>query len=136
MGIINKKVLSFILLSLLFILCFLSIWGNDNIKSKYNKIVGNERFSEMCPKKYMDKNLSIVKQKNILNGNVNDTSYNLNTINARENKYKTGSQEYEEGMAPQASNYNFNNYYFNKYNKDTLSDFEDKLNKKNDDNST
>jgi len=91
-----------LLIYLIFVLSFLSLWGSDNINMKVR-----EHFdSPECPKKYLDKLMEIAKSKDHINGNINDidTKYELNEININNNK--SGSVEYS-GSYPKECNYNF-----------------------------
>ena len=104
----NKYLL---LLYIVFIISFIGLWNNDNIKIR-------ETFNN-CPKSYMDKLLSISKSKPHINKNINNyqDDYKLNLINLKTNKL--GSVEYdkedkllveeedEDEIFPKASNYNF-----------------------------
>jgi len=97
---LNNKYL--LLIYLIFILSFFSLWGSDNIN-----IRTPEHFeSPQCPKKYLDKLRKIAKSDGIINGNINDieTDYEVNKIDIKKNK--SGSIAYS-GKYPKESNYNF-----------------------------
>ena len=96
----NKYLL---LIYLIFILSFISIWNSDNILNNNNNY--SEQFSnQKCPKKYMDNLLNIRKSSNLNNQNINHINYDLNSIDIDNNKH--GSQIYK-GNFPKESNYNF-----------------------------
>ena len=113
-----------LLIYLIFILSFLSLWSSDNINIKTR-----EHFdSPECPKKYLDKLLEIAKSKGKINGNIHDidTKYELNEIDIRTKK--SGSMT-KSGKFPKESNYNFS---IKSKDKDNDNDNKDNDNKDND----
>ena len=83
-NIINKLFLDnkyIILVYLIFILCFLSLWNFDNINTKYIEYFDNPE----CPKKYSDTLLKIAKSDGKVNRNIHDidTDYELNSIDIK-----------------------------------------------------
>ena len=97
---INNKYV--ILIYLIFILSFLSLWNSDNINSKYIEYFDNPE----CPKKYTDTLLKIAKSEGKVNRNINDidTDYELNLIDIKHNR--SGAAIYR-GKYPRESNYDF-----------------------------
>ena len=91
-----------ILVYLIFILSFLSIWNPDNINDNNLEFFQNKE----CPRKYMDRLLKIAKSDGKVNQNINDmeTDYELNAIDVMNNK--SGSAIYK-GKFPRERNYNF-----------------------------
>jgi hypothetical protein len=104
-NIINKLFLDnkyIILVYLIFILCFLSLWNFDNINTKYIEYFDNPE----CPKKYSDTLLKIAKSDGKVNRNIHDidTDYELNSIDIKKNR--SGAALYR-GKYPRESNYDF-----------------------------
>jgi len=101
----NKYIL---LILLIFILSFLSLWNPDNIRSKYieNFDNNNNDNDNECPKKYSNSLLNIARLDSKLNKNINDieTDYALNSIDIKTNR--SGAAIYR-GKFPKESNYNF-----------------------------
>ena len=83
------------LIYLLFILTFISLWNNDNFNL-------NEHFGD-CPKKYMDTQLSINKDKKFAKLNNSNNKMDNNFLDIETNKF--GSEKYND--YPKESNYNF-----------------------------
>jgi hypothetical protein len=71
MNVINKLFIGnkyIILIYLIFILSFLSLWNSDNINTKYIEYFDNQE----CPKKYSDTLLKIARLDAKVNRNIND----------------------------------------------------------------
>ena len=91
------KSLKYLLVILLFLLSFLSVWSNDNIN--YNI---SENFDN-CPKSYMENLLKIRKEKNINKGYTSN-KYTTNYLDIETNR--SGTENYTEDY-PKEYNFNF-----------------------------
>ena len=93
----------YILIILLFLLSFLSIWSNDNINyDKYKNLLENFE-NNNCPKRYMENLLKIRKEKHVNKGYTSNT-YTTNLLDIETNR--SGSELYT-GNYPKEYNYNF-----------------------------
>ena len=94
--------LKYILVILLFLLSFLSVWSNDNINYDINNLI-SEHFENNCPKKFMNNLLHIRKSKTTKKGNTSNNNA-LKFLDIKTNK--SGSELYTESY-PKEFNYNF-----------------------------
>ena len=93
--------LKYILVILLFLLSFLSVWGSDNINYDINKLISDHFVN--CPKNYMNNLLHIRKSKTTKKGNTSNQNA-LKFLDIETNKF--GSEVYTENY-PKEFNYNF-----------------------------